>query len=316
MWSEGSFCGNCGQKLVLSYSIGDFVLEALPALVRGDRHFFRTYRLLWCNPGALTKRYYAGQRTRYLSPITMLLTAVFLLFMLPLFGGLSSEDALDLQSGNVNQLQTIERFDATMSAKISDIRQATGENRRALIEDFSFQLALRNVDARLLGLPIISTDDFADFWEEQHKPDETWLSRRLQEARLSWATDPEGKILGLRGSLLKFSWLLIPISLPIMLLVLPGRSRVRFKHTVFAGYSLSFMLSLLVFVAVLDLLGVTSGTVFLGIIAVGLVHLFFQIRGSYDLSYLKAVCYFLVVLLILTISFVGYLLLLFLLRII
>ena len=80
----------------------------------------------------------------------------------------------------------------------------------------------------------------------------------------------------------KFSWLLIPLSVPFLWLLFPLSRRYRlYDHTVFVTYSLSFMLLLAVVGSLLLSAGVgVAGLLFL----VPPVHMYRQLKGAYELT--------------------------------
>ncbi len=84
----------------------------------------------------------------------------------------------------------------------------------------------------------------------------------------------------------KFSWALIPISVPFVWLLFPFSRRFKmYDHTVFVTYSLCFMMLLL-------LVGSTLGLV-LPVVAAFLwfvppVHMYWQVRGTYGTGWFGA----------------------------
>ena len=86
----------------------------------------------------------------------------------------------------------------------------------------------------------------------------------------------------------KFSWALIPLSLPFLwMLFLHRRSyRERFKaydHVVFITYSIAFMSLGLIALVLLTTIGVGAGVVALLALFVPPIHIFRQLRGTYGL---------------------------------
>ena len=76
--------------------MGDFVA----GIVNFEGKFWRTLPMLaWC-PGDLTRRYIAGERARFISPIALYLFSVFLMFaVLNLTGALGTGAARQRQDG-------------------------------------------------------------------------------------------------------------------------------------------------------------------------------------------------------------------------
>jgi hypothetical protein len=102
--------------------------------------------------------------------------------------------------------------------------------------------------------------------------------------------NPELAIYKLQETASKFSFLLVPISLPfIALLFLWRRGVTFFDHVVFSLYSLSFMSLLFVALALIANAGEWTEA-FIGIIAftVPPVHMFFHMGGTYKLGWWSA----------------------------
>jgi len=80
----------------------------------------------------------------------------------------------------------------------------------------------------------------------------------------------------------KFSWALIPISVPFVWLLFPFSSRFRlYDHTVFVTYSLCFMMLLLI---VGSLVGLVLPSIASLAWLVPPVHMYRQIRGAYGVG--------------------------------
>ena len=80
----------------------------------------------------------------------------------------------------------------------------------------------------------------------------------------------------------KFSWALIPISVPFVWLLFPFSRRFRlYDHTVFVTYSLCFMMLLLI---VGSLLGLVSPSIASLAWLVPPFHMYRQLRGAYGVG--------------------------------
>ncbi len=93
--------------------------------------------------------------------------------------------------------------------------------------------------------------------------------------------NPKLLLYKLQSAAYKFSWALIPLSLPFMWLMFAWKREYKlYDHAVFVTYSLSFITLLLVVMSCVAALGGPSGV---GLIAVP-VHFFWQLRRAYQLS--------------------------------
>ena len=106
-----------------------------------------------------------------------------------------------------------------------------------------------------------------------------WLALPLTKS----AQNPELLFYKLKNNAYKFSWALIPISMPFMWLLFPFNRRFRlYDHMVFVTYSLSFK-TLLVVVAIL--FGAVGLSAVAGLLMlVPPVQMYRQLKGAYFLS--------------------------------
>ena len=96
----------------------------------------------------------------------------------------------------------------------------------------------------------------------------------------------------LQSNAYKFSWALIPISVPFVWLLFLHRSRYRrfgaYDHVVFVTYSITFM-SLALIVSVLFAQTALSPLLGWLVIPLAPLHMYRQLRGAYELSRWSAV---------------------------
>jgi hypothetical protein len=99
--------------------------------------------------------------------------------------------------------------------------------------------------------------------------------------------NPELAVTNMQDAASKYSWLLIPLSLPFMWILFPFSRRYRlYDHTVFVTYSLSFMMILVILGGGFIEVGLSSlaGMLFL----VPPFHMYRQLRGAYQLGRFSA----------------------------
>ena len=105
----------------------------------------------------------------------------------------------------------------------------------------------------------------------------------LRNALPKLANTPELLIYKVKTDAYKFSWALIPMSVPFLWLLFPFSSRFKlYDHTIFVTYSLCFMTLLVVAGVLLGAAGLGSlaGLLFL----VPPIHMHRQLKGTYELS--------------------------------
>jgi len=105
-----------------------------------------------------------------------------------------------------------------------------------------------------------------------------------------WQQNPGLMSYKLQANSYKFSWLLIPLSVPFVWLLFAWRRRFgAYDHAVFVTYSLCFMSLLFVTIAALSQVPtVPEGPLFLATGLIPPVHIYKQLRGAYSLSRFSA----------------------------
>lgn len=132
---------------------------------------------------------------------------------------------------------------------------------------------------------------------------------KLDAAILYAIKNPQFTLYKLKNAASKFSFLLVPISLPFLwLMFFWKRGVTMYDHAVFTLYSLSFMALLVVVLALLKTAGLTSLVTWLVFLAPPL-HMFAQLRGTYALGFGSTLWRTVVLLCVSFTVFVSYLLL-------
>jgi hypothetical protein len=111
-----------------------------------------------------------------------------------------------------------------------------------------------------------------------------WFNAAYKKAK----ENPKLLLYKLQANAYKFSWLLIPISIPLVWLLFLHRRRYRqftaYDHTVFVTYSIAFMSLAAIALSLLGLLGLPEGIALLAVLIVPPVHIYRQLKGAYGLS--------------------------------
>ena len=107
----------------------------------------------------------------------------------------------------------------------------------------------------------------------------------LNEAVKKAAANPQLMIYKIQSNAYKFSWALIPISVPFVWLLFFWRRRFKmFDHAVFVTYSLTFMMMLTALFAVLIQFPATEAIGGIMLVFVPPIHLYRQIHHAYETS--------------------------------
>ncbi len=117
--------------------------------------------------------------------------------------------------------------------------------------------------------------------------DEDEAPQWVRQAVARIQRDPAGFFGKVQDATSKFSWLLIPLSVPFLWLLFPFNRRFHlYDHTVFVTYSLSFMMMLVIAGGLLASLGLPSIASLLFFVPP--VHMYRQLKGAYRLSRVNA----------------------------
>jgi len=100
--------------------------------------------------------------------------------------------------------------------------------------------------------------------------------------------NPDAVSMKIQDAASKFSWLLIPISVPFLWLLFPFRRRYNtYDHAVFVTYSLSFMMMLVVVGGLLVAAGLPSLASLLFFVPP--FHMYRQLKQAYELGRFSAI---------------------------
>ena len=268
----GDYCHACGQRAHVHRTLGAFWHDLLHGVLHFEGKIWRTLPMLVWRPGELTRRYIDGERAKFVSPMALFLFSAFLMFAVASFtGALSSAvhppSARDLSRSIAMQERELEtarrqrdaalranRSTATADAKISELQQ---------------ELAITR------GIQAGNVERIAK--TQINAPE--WLSEPIAKA----AKNPDLLFYKLKTNAYKFSWMLIPLSVPFLWLLFPFSRRFRlYDHTVFVTYSLSFMTLLVVTAILIGVAGLPQIAGFAMLIPP--IHMYRQLKGAYGLT--------------------------------
>ncbi|NHZ90501.1 DUF3667 domain-containing protein [Massilia sp. CCM 8733] len=271
----GPFCHLCGQHSHVHKSLLHLGEEVLHGILHFDAKGWRTLPMLVARPGELTRRYIDGQRTRFVSPLALFLFLVFFLFFV---ASLSSGPTRVNISDPASKAEARAEFVREVEQAKAALR-AVGEGGQA------------EAKAELAG-----AEKLLELFDQTGGAgsERRWFSSNKFTIKTPWpaldaavkhaAENPALTMYKLKSSGAKFSFLLVPISLPFLWLLFFWRRGVTmYDHAVFSLYSLSFMALMFALVFVIGAAGsgVVAGAV---LFFVPPVHMFLQLRGAYALS--------------------------------
>jgi len=293
---DGPYCRQCGQKAHVHRSVGAIAHDLVHGILHLDGKFWRTLPLLAWRPGELTRRYVHGERAKFVSPMAMFLFSVFLMFaVLSIYGlslsSLGGASAAQLQQG-MEQART-ELTSNLEQARQDRVRVARGEVRRYRGQPET----VPQIDARIAEME----RGLAQFDQLLASTARLGIgnSGATTTLRTGWARldygfqkfneNPSLALYKLQSNGYKFSWLLIPLSVPFVWLLFFWTRRFHFyDHTVFVTYSIAFLSLLAILLTVLGFAGAPTALIALSALLIPPIHMFRQLKGAYQLHWAGA----------------------------
>ena len=292
----GTFCHDCGQHGHVHRTLSAFFHDFLHGVLHFDGKLWRTLPLLAWKPGELTRRYIDGQRASFISPMALFLFSVFLMFAV-----LNSVGAAPFSFGSdggfkveTSMKEDLPKLRADLAAQQRARAAAVAAHRPTAKIDEQIEESEEGIrvitDMQTKGIGPAFADAAARAQAKNKGGDKTasgpHVSSNLPAVEQAWEqarANPQLAIYKLQNAAYKYSWLLIPLSLPFLWLLFPFSRRFRlYDHTVFVTYSLGFMTLLVCTLALLAAAGAPMIAVAAGVISP--LHMYRQLKGSYALS--------------------------------
>jgi hypothetical protein len=272
----GAYCHACGQAEHVHRTLGSIGHDLLHGVFHFEGKIWRTLPMLVFRPGELTRRYIAGERARFVSPLALFLFMVFLMFAsIHTFDG-------DLVGGmppaaRASAVKNIDKEIAMASGKLAQARSRPGAAEPAIAELQKDLASLRTARGVMNGTRTPGDSDFTftNMTTGWHA-----LDKGVAKAN----ANPGLMLYKLQSSAYKYSWALIPISTPFVALLFLWSRRYRlYDHAIFVTYSLAFMMIMVVGLSVMIALHAPDDLVSWTALLVPPVHMFVQLRGAYEL---------------------------------
>lgn len=279
----GAYCHGCGQNSHIHRTISGFMHDLLHGVFHFEGKIWHTLPLLLLKPGDLTRRYIAGERAKFISPLALYLFCTFLMFAV--VGSLAGE------------IHAPEISDADKHKPLSEIRGAIVKNEAAMAKlraqikaeekadhdttalEKRFDALEEDTDKSRTAEKFLTGGSKGDFTVFGFKTGWDALDHGIQKAN----ENPDLFLYRLQSSAYKYSWLLIPISTPMVWLLFFWKRKYKFyDHLVFVTFSLTFMLLLVTALTVAGVLGLWTGAIVLTALIVPPLHMYKQVRGAYS----------------------------------
>jgi hypothetical protein len=269
---RGAYCHQCGQHAHVHRTLAAFFHDFAHGVLHFEGKIWRTLPLLAWKPGALTRRYIDGERANFLSPVALFLFSVFLMF-----GVLSATGNVNPHLGSDPDLAKAEQTSAAKIQKLQAKRSRPGLD-AGDIKDIDENIASERSDLALIRDLRAHGVMQATFsrGDEHFNSNVPWIEKAYHKAK----QNPDLLLYKLKSNSYKWSWALIPLSVPFVWLLFPFSRRFRiYDHVVFVTYSLCFMTLLVTVGAIFGVVGL--GAVALPMLLIPPVHIYRQLRGTY-----------------------------------
>lgn len=300
---HGHYCPECGQKAHIHRSLAAIGHDIMHGVLHLDGKLWETLPLLAFKPGFLTRRYIAGERAKFVSPMSMFLFTVFAMFAVFQMVGISPSDDLAEGWNNAdkasNQQQSV--FQTNIQKQITTL-----EKERASLPKADPRREAIDGELKVLERIVGNTDT-------TEKAGITGTGIKFLDDGIikKWQQNPSLMLYKLQSNGYKFSWLLIPLSVPFLWLMFVWRRQYKaYDHAVFVTYSLSFMSLLFIAMSIVSTIPDGSGWAFLLFVIGAPLHLYKQLRYAYGLSRFSAFWRFCILLFAMQFVLTGFLLIL------
>lgn len=281
----GAHCHQCGQKAHLHRTMGAFMHDLLHGALHFEGKTWKTLPMLFFKPGELTRRYVEGERARFVSPMALFLFSIFLMFAVFQAVGLSAPTEIRTSDGLRADLEQVYSEAVTKTAEQRErVAKMGPDNERyadakARLDRYEEELADLETARSLVA------DTKVGSGVKVQGVGIPWIDKGLEK----WKSNPGLMFYKLQSNSYKFSWLLIPLSIPFMSLLFLWRRKYRaYDHAIFVTYSIAFMSMLFIAVSVLVKFDAPEWSWGLLIGLVPPLHIYKQLRGAYGLSRFSA----------------------------
>ena len=279
----GEHCHACGQSAHVHRTIGSIGHDLLHGVFHFEGKIWHTLPMLVLHPGQLTRRYIAGERARFVSPLALFLFTVFLMFAL--YSAVGPGDLTDKLAKGVAEAQieietgrreTFPRRIAELERERAATIAAKGDTTRI---DYKLQRT-REEAARLERAA-----EHLGTGKQRIHTGWAWFDHGIEKIR----ENPHLVAYKVQSSAYKYSWALILMSTPLIATLFLWRRRYgMYDHAIFATYSISFMSLLAIVLELLLSIDAPEGLFWSLLMLAPPVHMFAQLRGAYRLSIFSA----------------------------
>ena len=279
---SGNYCPQCGQKAKTHRTLTAIAHDLIHGVLHLDGKLSHTLPLLIFKPGRLTRRYIDGERAKFVSPMSMFLFGVFAMFAVFQMIGLTTPTDLSwdgpaqmLQSEAEDEAERLRQEIAGMA--LDDPERASRQERLDLAEGFLSRAQETGADSE----KVLFGDEGASVTMSPTGID--WIDTGIVK---KWRENPGLMLYKMQANGYKFSWLLIPLSIPFVWFIFLWKRKFKaYDHAIFVTYSLSFMSLLFITVSLLASEPIGAGGWAFALLIFGApLHIYKHLRYTYGLS--------------------------------
>lgn len=303
----GDYCPACGQAVHLHQTLSAIGHDLMHGVLHLDGKLWETLPLLMFRPGELTRRYIAGERVKFVSPMSMFLFTVFAMFAVFQIVGISAPTDITAEASLPEQMK---QDKDNIQRRINEIESRLAAAAKAGKSTTAEIAALDEAKSRLRAYDgartIVLSEELGA--SVTFKKVGIYL---IDYAVDKWEKNPGLMIYKLQSNAYKFSWIIIPLLIPFFsLLFLTDKRFGAYKHAVFITYSLSFVSLIFIVcsaISAIENIGV-SAFALLGVLAP--LHLYVQLRQAYNLSHASTLWRFVAIIAAVQVVMLAFLILL------
>jgi Protein of unknown function (DUF3667) len=284
----GSHCHDCGQSAHVHRTLASYGHDLLHGVFHFEGKVWKTLPMLAFKPGELTRRYIHGERAKFVSPLALFLFAVFLMFAV--VSGLAGEAHMPTDTVQINlkgkplvELDRALNEEKTRKAALGEqIRVADAADKDTKALEKQREVVDNQIDQIETARDVLTGKKWT-------VTDANTGWARLDAAIAKANENPNLFLYKLQSSAYKYSWALIPLSVPFVWLLFFWRRQFKiYDHAVFVTYSLTFLLFLVVVLTVIGFAGSPEPVVPIAGTFIPPIHLYKQLRGAYGVSRIGA----------------------------
>lgn len=281
----GTHCHRCGQDGHVHRTAGAILHDLAHGVLHLEGRFWSTLPMLAFRPGELTRRYIAGERRKFVSPMAFFLFSVFTMFAVLSILGIAPP--AEIGNPGAQGIAAVQGTRNDIYATIAEARKDIADSDSSPNEVARAKRSLADAQRELQRLKGAEQLFDATSGMGDSKVNTGWT--RLDHGIEKASKNPGLALYKLQANSYKFSWLLIPLSVPfVWLMFFWWRDVGLYDHAVFVTYSLAFMSLLFIVLTIIGAMGAPMAALATIGTLVPLLHMYRQLRGAYRLGRVNA----------------------------